>query len=66
MNLSTISLERLQQIQQEREETQLDPNFHSWMQQMNIGRLHVDRDGIVRANQMMQEWNNHLEFKTTK
>lgn len=56
MNLEHISLERLQEIEQERAQTQSDPEFQSWMHELNIGRLCVNREGIVRANQMMQEW----------
>lgn len=58
MNLETISFDRLQQIEEEREQTMLSPEFNTWMQEMNVGRLCVDRDGIVKANQMMQQWNN--------
>jgi hypothetical protein len=64
MNLEHISLERLQEIEQERATTQQDPEFQSWMTQLNIGRLCVNRDGIVRANQMMQEWKMNLLNKT--
>jgi hypothetical protein len=56
MNLEHISVERLQEIEQERAQTQSDPEFQSWMHELNIGRLFVNREGIVRANLMMQEW----------
>lgn len=64
MSLDNISLERLQEIEAERAQTQSDPEFQSWMTQLNIGRLHVNRDGIVRANQMMQEWKMNSLNKT--
>lgn len=64
MSLQKISLERLQQIEQERATTQLDPEFQSWMHQLNISRLHVNRDGIIKANQMMQDWKMNLLNKT--
>jgi hypothetical protein len=64
MSLEHISLERIEEIEQEREQTQLDPEFQSWMKQLNIGRLCINRDGIVRANQMMQEWKMNLLSKT--
>ena len=56
MNLEHISVERLQEIEQERAQTQLDPEFQSWMHELNIGRLCVNREGIVKANLMMQDW----------
>lgn len=64
MSLDNISLERLQEIEQERAKTQSDPEFQSWMTQLNIGRLCVNRDGIIRANQMMQEWKMNSLNKT--
>ncbi len=64
MSLENISLERLQEIEQERAKTQSDPEFQSWMTQLNIGRLCVNRDGIIRANQMMQEWKMNSLNKT--
>ena len=56
MNLEHITLERLQEIEAERAQTQLDPNFHRWMKDMNVSRLSIDRSGIMRANQMMQDY----------
>lgn len=64
MSLDNISVERLQEIEQERAKTQSDPEFQSWMTQLNIGRLCVNRDGIIRANQMMQEWKMNSLNKT--
>lgn len=56
MNLEHISLERLQQIEEERAQTQLDPEFQSWIIELNVSKLCINRDGIIRANQMMQDW----------
>jgi hypothetical protein len=68
MILEHISLERLEEIEQERATTQSDPEFQSWMIQLNISRMYIDRDinrdGIVRANQMMEEWKMNSLDKT--
>lgn len=64
MSLKNISYERLQEIEQEREQTQLDPAFHSWMQQFKIGKLCVDQEGLIRAKLMMQEWKNSKNEST--
>ncbi len=56
MNLEHISIQRLQEIESERAQTQQDPRFHRWMQDLHVGRLHVDRSGIITANQMMQDY----------
>lgn len=63
MNLKTISLERLQEIEQERLQTQMDPNYQKWFKQMNVSRLHIDRQGIIQANQLMEDWDLKKLFK---
>jgi len=57
MNLQLITLERLEQIEKERTETQASHKFQRWMRELNVGKLYVDRDGINQANMMMKEWN---------
>ena len=57
MSLQLITLERLEQIEKERTETQSSHNFQRWVRELNVSKLYVDRDGITRANAMMEEWN---------
>ena len=64
MSLDNVSLERLQEIEEERAQTQSDPEFQSWVTQLNVGRLCINREGIVKANQMMQEWKMNSLNKT--
>lgn len=63
MIIKDISLERLQQIENERNQTQMDPNFQKWIKQLNVSVLHTNRDGIDRANQLMDEWDKEKLFK---
>lgn len=56
MKLEHVTLERLQQIEAERAQTEQDPRFYAWMKELNVGRLCVDRSGIIRANQMMEQY----------
>jgi hypothetical protein len=63
MNLKIVSLERLQEIEQERLKTQMDPNFQQWFKQMNVSRLHIDRQGIIQANYMMEDWDRNKLLK---
>ena len=65
MTLEHITIERLQEIEAERAQTQQNPEFQAWMQQLKVGRLCVDRDGIVKANQMMQEWKTCSNLNTS-
>jgi hypothetical protein len=51
-----ITIERLEQIENERVNTFMDPNFRDWLKQFNVSRLCSKREGIDRANQMMADW----------
>ena len=53
----TTSIERLEQIEQERNETMLTTAFQEWFKQLNVSRLHVNQEGILNAKQIMTQWN---------
>lgn len=60
------SIERLEQIELERIQTQSNPAYQDWVKNLNVSRLHIDREGILRANDMMKMWGNtiYANFKT--
>ena len=55
--LKHITIERLQEIEAERAQTETDPNFQAWMEQLRVSKLCKPKDGITRAQQMMSDWN---------
>jgi hypothetical protein len=55
--LKHITIERLQEIEAERAQTETDPNFKTWMHELRVGTLCITKDGITRAQQMMADWN---------
>jgi len=55
--LKHIKLERLQEIEAERVQTETDPNFQTWMSELKVGKLYEKKDGITKAQQMMADWN---------
>ena len=57
--MNMITIERLEQIEQERNETTATPEFQAWFKQLNVSRLHVDKTGIVRAVEIMKQWDNN-------
>ena len=63
MSIKNITIEQWERLEQERLQTQLDPNFQEWMKQLNVSRMCRSRDGIDRANQIMEDW-NHGKIKT--
>ncbi len=50
------TIERLEQIEQEREQTMMDKQFQQWMKKLNVSRLHNDRAGIIKANELMDQY----------
>ena len=58
MQYSNITVERLEQIQQERDQTMADVAYQRWMQELRVASLYVDRQLIHNAQQAMQEWDS--------
>jgi hypothetical protein len=50
------SIERLIEIEKEREQTMMDTKFQQWMKKLNVSRLHNDRQGILNANELMRQY----------
>ena len=51
-----ITTERLLEIENEREQTMMDKKFQQWMKKLNVSRLHNDRAGIIKANELMDQY----------
>jgi hypothetical protein len=62
--IQNITIEQWERLEQERFQTQLDPQFQEWMKEMNVSRLCSKREGIDRANQMMEDWDTTKISKT--
>jgi hypothetical protein len=50
------TIERLEQIEQEREQTMMDKQFQQWMKKLNVSRLYTDKTGVLRANELMNQY----------
>lgn len=59
-SIERVSIDRLQTIESERENTLSDPEFIQWCKDMNIGVRYERRDGINRANDMMAQWSGSM------
>ena len=51
-----ITIERLQEIEQERNETMADVAYQRWMQELRVASMYIDRTPIHNAQHAMQEW----------
>ena len=54
--MENITIERLIEIEKEREQTMMDKKFQQWMKKLNVSRLHNDRAGIHKANDLMRQY----------
>jgi hypothetical protein len=58
-----ITIERLQEIELEREQTQSNPDFQQWMKELNISRAYVNPTGILNAHDIMIQYDyNKYKF----
>lgn len=54
--MTNTSIERLIEIEKEREQTMMDKKFQQWMKNLKVSRLYNDRAGIHRANDLMNQY----------
>jgi hypothetical protein len=60
MNLERLDLEKYEQLESERSATYADKGFQQWVSELNISQSYEDRDGIVRANEL----NNQYDYSS--
>ena len=51
-----ITIERLEQIDQERNQTYADVAYQRWMRELKVASMWVDRQSMRNAVDLMQEW----------
>jgi hypothetical protein len=51
-----VTLERLQQIENEREQTITNKNFQEWFVEFNVSKSCQDITGILNARDMMRQY----------
>ena len=51
-----ITLERLEEIEQEREKTMNDPKYQEWINKLNVSKSYIDMNGILRARDMINQY----------
>ena len=62
---NNITVERLEQIEQERQQTMADLAYQRWMQELKVASMYVDQTLIWNARQAMQEWDSS-RFNTNR
>ena len=54
--MENISIERLEQIEQERLKTMSDKKFQKWMKQLNVSQSYSEPTGRLNARDMNQQY----------
>jgi hypothetical protein len=54
--LSILNVDRLQEIEQEREATKLDINFQKWVKELGVSQSYKDNSGILNARDMLADY----------
>jgi hypothetical protein len=53
---NNITVDRLEQIERDREQTMADVAYQRWMKDLQVGSRYIDRGLIHNANLAMQDW----------
>jgi hypothetical protein len=56
MNLERLDLEKYEQLEMERNSTYADRGFQQWISELNISQSYEDREGILRANEINNQY----------
>ena len=52
-----VSIERLEQIEQERQEVVGDPAYQQWMRELNVSQSYEDKTLTLNAREMLRQYN---------
>ena len=52
-----VSIERLEQIEQERQEVIGDPAYQQWMRELNVSQSYEDKTLTLNAREMLRQYN---------
>mgnify|MGYP006270136215 CR=1 FL=1 len=55
---NNISVERLQEIEQQRNNTYADNSFQQWMKELGVASMYSDKRLIHNAREAMMEWDS--------
>jgi len=62
--INNITIERLEQIEKERIQTMITPEYQEWFKQLNVSRSAVDINAMNQTRQMMEDYDySKCKFK---
>ena len=53
---SFTDVQQYEKLENEREQTMMDPNYQKWMSELNVSRSYVEPSGYIRAKQLNEQY----------
>ena len=54
--MNNVSIERLEEIEQEREQTMLDIDYQKWVKELNVSQSYYDKTALFNAMLINQQY----------
>jgi hypothetical protein len=54
--MNNVSIERLEEIEEERQQTLGDSNFQLWMKELNVSQSYVELTSLLRAKDIVGQY----------
>ena len=54
--MNNCTVERLEQIEQEREQTMLNSNYQKWVKELHVSQSYVDRTAMFNAIDIIKQY----------
>jgi len=54
--MSNVSIERLEEIEEERQQTLGDINFQLWIKELNVSQSYVELTSLLRAKDIVGQY----------
>jgi len=54
--MNNVSIERLEEIELERQQTIGDSNFQSWMKELNVSQSYIEPTSLLRGKEIVGQY----------
>jgi len=64
--MNNVSIERLEEIEEERQQTLGDSNFQLWMKELNVSQSYIELTSLLRAKDIVRQYDySNYQYKVT-
>ena len=62
--MNNVSIERLEEIEEERQQTLGDSNFQLWMKELNVSQSYIELTSLLRAKDIVRQYDySNYQYK---